>query len=94
MLKKGGEFRSAYDEYNRNPARLGIMGRRNLDSRLPGKERILGIRVGNAAMAFPLDAVRDARLAQAQVGGVPVCSLRRRTSGPCLRMRAGRALVT
>lgn len=72
VLRKGGEFRSSYDDYNRNPGRLGIMGRRNADARLPGKERILGIRVANAAMAFPLRAVRDARLAQAAVGGLPV----------------------
>lgn len=72
VLRKRGESRSAYADYNRNPSELGIMGRRNRDSRLPGKERILGIRVGNAAMAFPLRAVREARLASADVGGVPV----------------------
>lgn len=72
VLRKRGEFRSAYDDYNRNPARLGIMGRRNTDNRLPGKERILGLRVGNAAMAFPVKAVCEARLAQADVGGLPV----------------------
>lgn len=72
VLRKRGEFRSAYDDYNRNPAQLGVMGRRNADNRLPEKERILGIRVGNAAMAFPVEAVREARLAQAQVGRLPV----------------------
>lgn len=72
VLRKRGEFRSSYEDYNRNPGRLGIMGRRNADARLPGKERILGIRVGNAAMAFPLRSVRDARLAEAEVGGLPV----------------------
>jgi hypothetical protein len=72
ILKKRGEFRSPYETYNRNSRELGIMGRRNADNRLPGKERILGLRVGNAAMAFPLKAVRDARLAQTDVGGLPV----------------------
>lgn len=72
VLRKRGESRSTYDDYNRNPRQLGIMGRRNIDNRLPGKERILGIRVGSAAMAFPVEAVRDARMAQAAVGGVPV----------------------
>jgi hypothetical protein len=72
VLKKRGESRSAYADYNRNPTELGIMGRRNADNRLPGKERILGVRVGNAAMAFPLAAVREARLAHASVGGLPV----------------------
>lgn len=72
VLRKRGEFRSPYEDYNRSSGRLGIMGRRNADDRLPGKERILGIRAGGAAMAFPLKAVRDARLAQADVGGLPV----------------------
>lgn len=72
VLRKRGEFGSAYETYNRNPRQLGIMGRRNTDNRLPGKERILGVRVGNAAMAFPLKAVREARLAQTEVGGLPV----------------------
>jgi hypothetical protein len=72
VLKKRGEFRSAYEEYNRNPGQLGILGRRNADNRLPGKERILGIRAGNDAIAFPLKAVRDARIAQTDVGGLPV----------------------
>src|SRR5712691_10412764 len=31
VLRKRGEFRSSYDDYNRNPARLGIMGRRSTD---------------------------------------------------------------
>lgn len=72
VLKKRGELRSSYEDYNRDPRRLGIMGRRNADNRLPPKERILGIRVGNAAMAFPIAAVRVARLAEAEVGGLPV----------------------
>ncbi|MBI3049979.1 MAG: DUF3179 domain-containing protein [Acidobacteria bacterium] len=72
VLRKRGAFRSPYDDYNRDPRRLGITGRPNPDSRLPGKERILGVRVGNAAMAFPVRTVRAARLAQAEVGGLPV----------------------
>ncbi|MBI4263596.1 MAG: DUF3179 domain-containing protein [Acidobacteria bacterium] len=72
VLKKPGKFRSPYEDYNRNPRQLGIVGRRNADDRLAGKERVLGIRVGHAALAFPLDAVREARLVQAEVGGLPV----------------------
>ncbi len=72
ILRKRGEFRSAYDDYNRNPARLGIHGRRNVDARLPGKERILGIRSDGAATAFPLAAVREARLVEARVGSLAV----------------------
>ena len=83
-LEKRGELRSSYENYNRNPRELGIMGRRNADNRLPGKERILGVRVGNAAMAFPLKAVREARLAQAEVGGLPVLLVAPATNLPVL----------
>ncbi|MPY87277.1 MAG: DUF3179 domain-containing protein [Luteitalea sp.] len=72
VLKKRGEYRSAYDDYNRNPNRLGIFGRRNQDTRLPGKERILGIRTDEAAVAFPLKAVRQAGVVNARVGRLPV----------------------
>ena len=41
VLKKGsGETRSAYERYNRS-SELGIFGRRNPDSRLPGKTSVL-----------------------------------------------------
>lgn len=72
VLRKRGALRSAYEDYNRNPVRLGIFGRRNTDTRLPGKERVLGVRAEGAAMAFPLAAVRDARVAEAVVGALPV----------------------
>ncbi len=72
VLKKRGEFRSAYVSYNRSSRQLGIFGRRNEDTRLPGKERILGIRVDAAAMVFPLAEVRKARIVHAQVGSLPV----------------------
>jgi hypothetical protein len=72
VLKKRGEFRSSYDDYNRSTSRIGIMGRRNPDPRLPPKERILGVRAGDAAMAFPIKSVREARLVHAQVGLLPV----------------------
>ena len=72
VLKKRGEFRSPYESYNRSPRKLGIFGRRNLDTRLPGKERVLGIRTDTAAMVFPLDEVRKARIVHTQVGSLPV----------------------
>lgn len=43
VLKKQGERESSYD-YNRDPSRIGISGRRIKDSALPPKERILGVR--------------------------------------------------
>ena len=72
VLKKRGEFRSPYESYNRSSGKLGIFGRRNEDTRLPGKERILGIRADGVAMVFPVGKVRQARLVHAQIGSLPV----------------------
>jgi len=96
VLRKRGEFRSSYADYNRDGRRLGITGRRNLDARLPGKERILGIRVGNAATAFPLKAVREARLVEAEVGGLPVLLVAAAPTQPVLayERRVGSRVLT
>lgn len=72
VLKKRGEHGSAYEDYNRDSRRLGIFGRRNQDKRLPGKERILGIRTDEAAVAFPLKEVRRAGVVNTRVGTLPV----------------------
>jgi hypothetical protein len=72
VLKKRGAPRSAYESYNRDPNRLGIRGRRLRDKRLPAKERIVGVRTDDAALAFVEKDVRQARLVQAEVGPLPV----------------------
>lgn len=72
VLRKRGEFRSSYERYNRSASQLGIQGRRNPDTRLPGKERVLGVRNGDEAMAFPIKTVRGAGVAHAQVGSLVV----------------------
>lgn len=71
-LKKQGEHGSSYEQYNRDSSRLGIFGRRLKDSRLPPKERILGVRSGDAATAFVVKDVREAGIVDAEVGGLPV----------------------
>jgi hypothetical protein len=72
VLKKQGERESSYEDYNRDPSRIGIFGRRLKDSALPPKERILGVRYNDAATAFVLKDVREAGIVQAQVGGMPI----------------------
>jgi hypothetical protein len=72
VLKKQGERESSYEDYNRDPSRIGIFGRRLKDSALPPKERILGVRYKDAATAFVLKDVRQAGIVEADVGGVPV----------------------
>jgi hypothetical protein len=72
VLKRRGIPRSAYDAYNRDPNRAGILGRRVRDKRLPAKERVIGVRTDEAATAFVEKDVREVRLVQAEVGGLPV----------------------
>ncbi|MBA3884154.1 MAG: DUF3179 domain-containing protein [Acidobacteria bacterium] len=72
VLKKRGPPGSAYAAYNRDQNRIGIMGRRLRDKRLPNKERIIGVRAGDAATAFAEKDVRQARLVHADVGTLPV----------------------
>lgn len=72
VLKKEGRSRSAYEDYNRDPSRLGIFGRRLNRSALPPKERILGVRFGGAATAFVVSDVRRAGIVETDVGAVPI----------------------
>ncbi len=72
VLRKRGRRGSAFESYNRNPNELGILGRRNADSRLDGKTRILGIRQDGEEIVFPVDEVRDIRLVETTVGDLAV----------------------
>ena len=72
VLKKRGEFRSSYESYNRDPSTLGIFGRRNQDTQLPPKARILGVRADAAATAFPLAEIRKARIVNTQVSELAI----------------------
>lgn len=72
VLKKRGTPQSAYQAYNQDPNRIGIFGRRLRDKRLPPKERVIGVRAGDATMALVEADVRAARLVHAEVGSLPV----------------------
>ncbi len=72
VLRQRGVRNSAYETYNRDPGRIGILNRRVRDKRLPPKERIIGVRAGDGAIAFVERDVRDARLAEATAGSLPV----------------------
>ena len=71
VLRKTAITPSAYTAYNGN-RELGILGRRNEDSRLGGKERILGVVNDGTSIAFPVDDVRRAGLVQVEVGAQPI----------------------
>jgi hypothetical protein len=96
VLRKRGETGSAYESYNRDPQRFGVLGRRLLDQRLPGKERIIGVRSADAATAFVEKDVREAKLVHAQVGSLPLVLIASGPDMPVLafdRRAAGRVLL-
>jgi hypothetical protein len=72
VLKKQGERESSYEEYSRDPSRLGIFGRRLKNSVLPPKEQVLGVRYNGAATAFVIRDVHQVGIVQTAVGGVPI----------------------
>ena len=72
VLEKDGRYRSSYEDYNRDPSRISIFGRRMNRSALPPKERILGVRFAGEAMAFVARDLRDAVIVEGEVGNVPI----------------------
>jgi hypothetical protein len=56
-----------YDSSN-----AGVVGRKRTDSRLPVKEKVIGVRLGGEAKAFPFTALGRERVVNDTVGGVPV----------------------
>ncbi len=49
---------SQYERYFDDPNLIGVRGSRNPDSRLPGKELVLGLEADGRHAAVPLDALR------------------------------------
>ena len=95
VLRKGGRTPSAYAAYNRS-GDLGIFGRRNLDARLDGKTRILGVVNDGASIAFPVEDTRRAGLVQVDVGVQSIVLIATSESLPILaydRTVAGRTLT-
>ena len=95
VLSKSAITPSAYTAYNGN-RELGILGRRNEDDRLNGKERILGIVNDAMSIAFPVDDVRRAELVQVEVGPQPIVLIATSDDFPVFaydRRVAGRTLT-
>ncbi len=73
LLKDGGrEEGSAYERYFTDDSMNGIFGRKNADSRLGGKDLVVGVRIGAGKAAFPAGALDDHPVVNTEVGGVPV----------------------
>jgi len=72
VLSKQTVFRiegthNAYQGYVDDPERLGILGTRNPDTVLPGKEFVLGLTMGNTRVAYPYRELNRQPLVQDDV---------------------------
>ncbi len=72
VLSKQTVFRiegthNAYQGYVDHPERLGILGTRNPDTVLPGKEFVLGLTMGNTRIAYPYRELNRQQLVQDDV---------------------------
>ncbi len=59
---------NAYSGYMTDPNRLGIFGRRNPDSTLPGKEHVFGLTLNTERVAYPFRYLSRSPLAHDTVG--------------------------
>jgi hypothetical protein len=69
LVKERPITTSDYGDYVDNPEAMGIFGTTNPDSRLGGKEMVLGLQIGGEAIAFPHVDLERASVATATVGG-------------------------
>ncbi len=75
VLEKPALDNSPYDTYFASTEAMGASGKGASDSRLPGKDLVVGVRAGDAAAAVPLDALRSEGVIMGMVGDTPVAWL-------------------
>ena len=63
---------SPYDGYFADPERIGVRGSGNPDSRLPGKELVLGLERDGRFAAVPLELVEAQRVVNVKALGAPL----------------------
>ena len=63
---------NAYQGYVDDPERLGILGTRNPDTVLPGKEFVLGLTLGDTRVAYPYRELNRQPLVQDNVSAEPI----------------------
>jgi hypothetical protein len=66
---------SPYAHYFDDPDRMGVLGTKNPDKRLPGKTLVLGIEAGGAFAAVPLDRMQKKGVLELDADG-PVVAIR------------------
>ena len=72
VLKKPKIWRSVYDRYDSDPARIGIHGRRIKQSQLPPKSKIAGFELDGQMFAFPLSSLKAGQTLVPLVDEVPL----------------------
>ncbi len=72
VLKQPGRVANPYIRYESSRDQLGVLDTRNPDSRLPGKELVLGIRVGEVQVAYPLTVLRKRPILNTELAGKPI----------------------
>ncbi len=63
---------SAYDDYFADPEKIGVRGSTNPDSRLPGKELVLGLEHHGAYAAVPLSDLATRPVINSKAFGIPI----------------------
>lgn len=73
LFKPGGKSESSnYRRYFDDPARFGIHGRGIDDERLSGKDLVLGVRLGDDRVAYPIADFKAAPVRNDTIAGVPI----------------------
>ena len=63
---------NAYVGYSSRPAPFGTFFDGPLDDRFPALDRVVGVRVGDAAKAYPFAVIEDERAVNDELTGVPI----------------------
>jgi hypothetical protein len=72
VLVKPSLSASPYDGYFTDPEHIGVRGSINPDSRLPGKELVIGIERNGRFAAVPLSLVEKRQRMEVQALGIPL----------------------
>jgi hypothetical protein len=72
VLSKPKLSQSVYEDYKRDPERMGIHGRRLNRSLLPGKTSVVGFHLIGVSYAIPLDSLDEGSIIQPTIEGIPL----------------------
>jgi hypothetical protein len=72
VLVKPAISGSPYEDYFGDPERIGVRGSTNPDSRLPGKELVIGLEHNGRYAAVPLSLVEQQKKMEVHALGIPI----------------------